>query len=83
MTSDGRYQERTSLAGRRTLLSLIVNGALLLRMPTAGLITGPAVLAIAAFVYLASRRILTPARWALLVTLVGLLDLVTLLSAPG
>jgi hypothetical protein len=83
MTLDGLYQERTSLAGRRTLLSLIVNGALLLRMPTAGLITGPAALAIAVFIYLAPRRILTPARWALLVTLVGLLDLVTLLSAPG
>jgi hypothetical protein len=73
-------QQRTSLALRRTLLGLVLNAALLLRMPPLGVPAGLVVLAGAAGGYLFLRAGAKPGWWVLLTVGTGCLDAATILA---
>jgi hypothetical protein len=80
MTSPGFALERTALAFRRTLLGLVLNAGLLMRLPPLGAITGSIVLAAAALGYLAALRAAArPWLGVALVAGAGCLDAVTML----
>jgi hypothetical protein len=80
--SRGLAPERTSLAYRRTVLGLVLNAALLMRMPPLGLAAGLLVLAGAAVGYLALRGGARPGVWVLLAVAAGCLDAATMLATP-
>jgi hypothetical protein len=79
MTSPGFALERTTLAFRRTLLGLVLNAGLLMRLPPLGAVTGSIVLAGAALGYLALRGAARPRLCVALVAGAGCLDAVTML----
>jgi hypothetical protein len=79
MRSASLAPERTSLALRRTLLGLVLNAALLIRLPPLGVVAGSLVLAGAAGGYLMLRRESRPGLCVLLVVAAGCLDAVTML----
>jgi hypothetical protein len=75
----GLAPERTSLAFRRTLLGLVLNAALLMRLPPIGVATGSVVLAGAATGYLALRRVSRPGLCVALIVLASCVDAATML----
>jgi uncharacterized membrane protein YidH (DUF202 family) len=77
----GLAAERTALAWRRTMLGLVLNAALLVRLPPLGVVAGAIVLTSAATAYLLSRQAARPQLWAMVVVTAGILDAVTVLLA--
>jgi hypothetical protein len=79
----GLATERTALAARRTLLSVVANGALLFKFGPVGWTAGALVLLLAGYVYALARRVvhrsLPVGGWAGAVVAIGLADIVTIL----